>query len=72
LYVGGGRRDKISKGDIAGLLMKQGKLAKDELSTIELQQDCAYVGVLGSKINQLIKLVNNSKLKTKKIRVSEI
>ncbi len=72
LYVGGGRRDKISKGDIAGLLMKQGKLSKDELSTIELQQDCAYVGVLGSKINQLIKLVNNAKLKTKKVRVSEI
>ena len=72
LYVGGGRRDRISKGDIAGLLMKQGTLTKDELTTIELQQDCAYVGVLGSKIKQLIKLVNNTKLKTKKVRVSEI
>ncbi len=72
LYIGGGRRDKISKGDIAGLLMKQGKLNKDELSTIELQQDCAYVGVLGSRLNQVIKLINNAKLKTKKVRVSEI
>ncbi len=72
LYIGGGRRDKISKGDIAGLLMKQGKLTKDELSVIEIQQDCAYVGVLGSKISNVIKLVNNTKLKTKKVRVSEI
>jgi hypothetical protein len=72
LYIGGGRRDKISNGDIAGLLMKQGKLNKDELSTIELQQDCAYVGVWGPKLHQVIKLINNAKLKTKKVRVSEI
>lgn len=72
LYIGGGRRDKISKGDIAGLLMKQGKINKEELSVIEIQQDCAYVGVLASKIGSVIKLVNNAKLKTKKVRVSEI
>ncbi len=72
LYIGGGRRDKISKGDIAGLLMKQGKLQKEEVSVIEIQQDCAYVGVAGAKISTVIKLVNNAKLKTKKVRVSEI
>jgi len=31
LFVSGGRRDKISKGDIAGLFFKQGKLQKEEL-----------------------------------------
>jgi len=70
LHITGGRRDKISKGDIAGLFFKQGKLNKDELGTIELKQDSSYVAVLGSKVKEVIRLVNNSKLKTKKVRVS--
>ena len=70
LHILGGKRDQISKGDIVGLFIKQGKLEKDELGIIEIQQDCAYVGVLASKANKVIPLVNNSKLKKKKIRVS--
>jgi superfamily II DNA/RNA helicase len=70
VYISGGRRDKISKGDIAGLFIKQAHLLKDELGTIEIKQDCAYVAVHTSKVDKVIQLVNNSKLKTKKVRVS--
>lgn len=69
LFISGGRKDKISKGDIAGLFFKEGKLNKDELGTIELKQDCAFVGVPASKVNELIKRFNNTKLKKRKIRV---
>ncbi|MDB4303922.1 DbpA RNA binding domain-containing protein, partial [Desulfosarcina sp.] len=72
IYITGGRRDKISKGDIAGLFMKQGELTKDQLGTIELKQDCAYVAVHESKVKSVIQSLNNSKLKKKKIRVSVI
>jgi superfamily II DNA/RNA helicase len=72
LYITGGRRDKISKGDIAGLFLKQGGLSKEQLGIIEIKQDCSYVAVPASKIESLIKTINNSKLKTKKIRVSEV
>lgn len=72
LYITGGRKDKISKGDIAGLFFKKGNLNKDELGVIEIKQDCAFVGVQSTKAESVIKLVNNSKLKKKKIRVSEI
>jgi len=70
LYISGGRKDKISKGDIAGLFFKQGNLNKDELGMIELKQDCAFVSVPRSKSTELIKLLNNSRLKTKKVRIS--
>ena len=70
LYISGGRRDKISKGDIAGLFFKQAKLNKDELGTIELKQDCAFVAVDASKAEAVILLVNNTKLKKKKVRIS--
>jgi len=70
LYISGGRKDKISKGDIAGLFFKQGKLSKNELGVIELKQDCSYVSVINTKTNHLIKQLNNSRLKKKKVRIS--
>ncbi len=72
LYITGGRKDKISKGDIAGLFFKKGNLNKDELGVIEIKQDCAFVGIHSTKAESVIQLVNNSKLKKKKIRVSGI
>ena len=72
LYVTGGRRDKISKGDIAGLFIKQGQINNDQLGTIELQQNCAYVGVHQVIAQELIEKTNNSKLKKKKVRISLI
>ena len=72
LFVSGGRKDKISKGDIAGLFMKQGLLTNDQLGTIEIKQDCAFVAVLDSEVDKLIPLVDNSRLKNKKVRVTVI
>lgn len=70
LYISGGRKDKISKGDIAGLFFKQGGLKKDELGNIELMQDCAFVAVPAHKQNELVAVLNNTRLKSKKVRIS--
>jgi len=70
LFISGGRKDKISKGDIAGLFFKQGNLNSDELGMIELKSDCAFVSVPHTKATQLIKQLNNSRLKKKKVRIS--
>lgn len=72
LHITGGRRDKISKGDIAGLFFKQGKLQKEQLGVIEIKQDCSYVAVLSSVSDRVILSLNNEKLKTKKVRVSKV
>lgn len=70
LFISGGRRDKISKGDIAGLFFKQGGLKKDQLGTIELKQDCAFVAVPYKLAPALIRQLNNTRLKKKKVRIS--
>lgn len=69
LFVSGGRRDKISKGDVAGLFFKQGQLNRDQVGTIELKQDCAFVAVHATVVDALIERVDNSRLKKKKVRV---
>ena len=70
LFISGGRKDKISKGDIAGLFFKQGKINKDQLGTIELKQDCAFVAVPKAIAEDLVAELNNSRLKKKKVRVT--
>lgn len=72
LFVSGGRRDKISKGDIAGLFIKKGELDSSELGVIELKTDCAFVAVSSSKAAELCNKLNNERLKKKKVRISTI
>ncbi|MCK0189193.1 DEAD/DEAH box helicase [Arenibacter sp. F20364] len=70
LFISGGRKDKISKGDIAGLFFKQARINKDQLGEIELKQDCAFVAVPLSIAGELVKKLNNTRLKKKKVRIS--
>jgi len=72
LFISGGRKDKISKGDIAGLFFKIGNLNKDQLGTIELKQDCAFVAVQRTLAADLVEKLNNTRLKKKKVRITFI
>ena len=69
LFVSGGRKDKISKGDIAGFFFKKGNISKEELGVIELKQDCAFVAVAATKVDELVKTLNNERIKSRKVRV---
>ena len=70
LFISGGRKDKISKGDIAGLFFKQGNLKSNELGVIELKQDCAFVAVPKEKALEVVDKTNNTRLKKKKVRIT--
>lgn len=70
LFVSGGRKDKISKADIAGLFIKLGGLKNEQLGVIELKPDCAFVAVPLNLANNLVKELNNTRLKKKKVRVT--
>lgn len=72
LFISGGRKDKISKGDIAGLFMKEGKLQKEDIGVIELKLDCAFVAVNAEKAKSIVKSLDNSRLKKKKVRIKTI
>src|SRR5690606_28992552 len=69
LFISGGRKDKISKGDIAGLFIKQGNITQEQLGAIELKQDCAFVTVPLKLAEKLVHKLNNSRLKKKKVRI---
>lgn len=72
LFISGGRKDKISKGDVAGLFFKQGNLTRDQLGVIELKQDCTFVAVPVDLAQDLVAKLNNSRLKKKKVRITKV
>ncbi len=72
LFISGGRKDKISKGDIAGLFFKQGNLNPGELGIIELKQDCAFVSVPAAQSKKLVEQLDNSRIKKRKVRIMEV
>jgi len=69
LQITGGRKDKISKGDIAGLFFKQGNIIKEQLGVIELKQDRSYIAVHKTVSDLLIQKLDNVRLKKTKIRI---
>ncbi|MFT5641271.1 MAG: superfamily II DNA/RNA helicase [Cyclobacteriaceae bacterium] len=72
LFVSAGRKDKVSKGDIAGTFIKKAGLAKDDIGIIEVKQDCAFVAVAQSKVKNVVDSLNNTHIKKRKIRISEV
>lgn len=72
LYFNAGRKEKISKGDIAGFLMKKGGLGRDEVGRIDVKDHCAYVAVPSDKATNTIKALSPHKIKNVRVKVSLI
>jgi ATP-independent RNA helicase DbpA len=69
LYVAAGKKDKINKVDIVGLLLQKGELAKEDLGLIEVLDHSSYAAVKRNRIERVVQLVKNEKIKGKKIRI---
>ncbi len=72
LYIGKGKKDKISKGDIVGFLCKKGGLSTAEIGKIDVQDRYAYVAVARKKLKQVLRQVSGEKIKGIKTIVEEV
>jgi hypothetical protein len=63
LYVGKGKRDKLSRGDLAGFFMKIGGLRPDEVGTITVFDNFSYVAVKLNRMRAVLKAVEGKKIK---------
>jgi superfamily II DNA/RNA helicase len=69
LFISAGKKDKINKIDIVGFLSKKGLLEKDELGLIEVKDEFAYAAVKRSKVESVIELVKEEKIKGRKVKI---
>ncbi len=68
LYIGKGKKEKLSKGDIAGFLMQKGGLEKENLGKIEVKEHFSYAAIKETEIDNLILRIKNEKIKGIKTR----
>lgn len=69
LYIGAGKKEKINKVDIVGLLLKKGGLDKGDVGLIEVLDHSAYAAVKRNRVDGVIRLVKDEKIKGKKIKI---
>lgn len=63
LYIGKGKKDKISKMDVVGFLCKKCGLVGEEIGRIDVKERYTYVAVKDNKIHQVIRMSKNEKIK---------
>ena len=72
LYIGKGKKDKISKGDIVGFLCKKGGLTTTEIGKIDVKERYAYVAVARPRLRQVLRQVAGEKIKGIRTVVEEV
>lgn len=72
LYFSAGRKERISRGDIAGFLMKTGGLAADEVGRIIVRDHSAIVAVPAGKADSVLRTVATEKIKGKRVKISKL
>lgn len=63
IYIGKGKRDKLSRGDIAGFLMKVGGLDKDSLGRIDVRDHWSFVAIARERVSETLLRVKGQKIK---------
>lgn len=69
IYIAAGKKDKVNKIDIVGLLLKKGELDKDDLGRIEVLDFAAYAAVRRHKVKSLLAKIKDEKLKNRKVKI---
>lgn len=69
LYVGKGKRDKISRGDLAGFFIKKGSLSPQNVGSIIVFDRYSYVAVRYRGVVELLRRLAGEKIKGLKTKI---
>jgi superfamily II DNA/RNA helicase len=69
LFISAGKKDKINKVDIVGFLTNKGQLKKEDIGLIEVKDFFSFAAIRKVKMNHLLHLIKDQKIKNKKVRM---
>jgi ATP-dependent RNA helicase DeaD len=69
IYISGGKKNKLNKIDIVGFFSQKGKLEKGDLGLIEVKDFISFAAVKSKKVNDLLRLIRDEKMKGKKFKI---
>jgi len=69
LYIAAGKKDKVNKIDIVGLLLKKGGLQKEDVGLIEVKDQSSYVAIKRKMVGRVLSALSNERIKNKKVKI---
>ncbi len=69
LFIAAGKKDKVNKVDIVGFLTNKGELKKEDIGLIDVKDFFSFVAIRKTKMNHTLHLINNEKIKNKKVKM---
>ena len=69
LYIAAGKKDKVNKIDIVGLLLKKGGLQKEDVGLIEVKDQTSYVAIKRKMVGQVLSTLAQERIKNKKVKI---
>ena len=63
IYIGKGKKDKLSKGDIVGFLCKTGGLTSNDIGRIDVRDRYAYAAIRRELLSQVLRQTKGQKIK---------
>jgi superfamily II DNA/RNA helicase len=69
LYFPHGKKDKVNKIDIVGFLTQKAELKKEDIGLIEVKDFFSFVAVRKVKVNHVLHLIKDERIKGKKAKV---
>jgi superfamily II DNA/RNA helicase len=69
IYISGGKKNKLNKGDIVGFFLQKGKLDKSDLGLIEVKDFISFAAVKTPVVKPLLNNIRDQKMKGKKYKI---
>ena len=66
VYIGRGKKEKISKGDIVGFFTKNGGISGEQIGRIDVMEHCAYCAISSEVVADVLERVKGLKIKGEK------
>jgi superfamily II DNA/RNA helicase len=69
IYIAAGKKDKVNKIDIVGLLLKKGGLHKEDVGLIEVKDQSSYVAIKRKMVGRVLSSLAEERIKNKKVKI---
>ncbi|MEA3405210.1 MAG: ATP-dependent RNA helicase DbpA [Pseudomonadota bacterium] len=72
LYISGGRKDKVRRGDVLGAIVKEAGVAGEHVGKIDVVDHSTYVAIERDYAHQVVSRLNQGKIKGRRFKVGRL
>jgi ATP-independent RNA helicase DbpA len=72
IMVDGGKKQKVSKGDLLGALIKQAEIVKEDIGKMQITHDKAYIAIKQRSVKRALQFFREKRVKGKNLRARKL